>query len=128
MNRKELKKYIAEVYNTEPEYLWIKHPNYELFRHSDNRKWFAVIMELSKAKLGLNEEGMIDNVNLKCDPILIGSLRLEPGFFPAYGMSKTNWITVALDESASSDKIKMLLDMSFQITSVKAKKDKSKSY
>ena len=51
MNRKELKKYIAEVYNTEPEYLWIKHPNYELFRHSDNRKWFAVIIGLSKAKL-----------------------------------------------------------------------------
>ena len=30
----------------------------------------------------------IDVVNLKCDPLLIGSLRSEPGFFPAYHMNK----------------------------------------
>ena len=40
---------------------------------------------------------MLEVVDFKCDPILIGTLREEPGFFPAYHMSKDSWITVALD-------------------------------
>lgn len=75
-------------------------------------------------KLGLQGEELLDVVNLKCDQILIGSLRGEPGFFPAYHMSKDNWITAALDGSASDDKIKMLLDMSYQATAPKVRKRK----
>lgn len=30
---------------------------------------------------------MIDIVNLKCDPVLIGSLQSEKGIFPVYHMS-----------------------------------------
>ena len=60
----------------------------------------------------------------KCDPILIGTLREEPGFFPAYHMSKDSWITVALDGSVSDDKIKMLLDTSYEATASKTHKKK----
>ena len=63
-------------------------------------------------------------VNFKCAPILIGTLREEPGFFPAYHMSKDSWITVALDGSVSDDKIKMLLDMSYEATAPKTRKKK----
>ena len=54
-------------------------------------------MDVPKKKLGLQGEEMLEVVDFKCDPILIGTLREEPGFFPAYHMSKDNWITVALD-------------------------------
>ena len=50
-------------------------------------------MDVPKNKLGLQGEEMLKVV----DPILIGTLREEPGFFPAYHMSKDSWITVALD-------------------------------
>ena len=83
------------------------------FRHCNNRKWFALIMDVPKNKLGLQGEEMLKVVDFKCDPILIGTLREEPGFFPAYHMSKDSWITVALDGSVSDDKTKMLLDMSY---------------
>ncbi len=122
MDRTELKNYIMEFYNAEPDFPWIKYPDYEVFRHSNNQKWFALIMDIPKAKLGLTDEGIISIVNLKCDPIIIGNLRSENGFFPAYHMNKNNWITVALDGSAADDKIKMLLDMSFELTDVKTKK------
>ena len=81
-------------------------------------------MDVPKNKLGLQGEELLDVVNLKCDQILIGSLRGEPGFFPAYHMSKDNWITAALDGSASDDKIKMLLDISYQATAPKVRKKK----
>lgn len=125
MRRNELEAFIMETYNAEADYPWRKSPNHAVFRHSSNRKWFALIMDVPKNKLGLQGEGLLDVVNLKCDPILIGSLRGEPGFLPAYHMSKDNWITVALDGSAPDDKIKMLLDMSYQATAPKVRRRKS---
>ncbi len=116
MNRVELETYITETYHVEKDYPWASYPSYAVFRHSGNRKWFAVVMDISKDKLGLHGVDMIEVVNLKCDPVLIGLLLTEPGFFPAYHMNKENWITVALDGSASDDKTKMLLDMSFEVT------------
>jgi len=125
MRRNELEAFIMETYNAEADYPWRKSPNHAVFRHCSNRKWFALIMDVPKNKLGLQGEGLLDVVNLKCDPILIGSLRGEPGFLPAYHMSKDNWITVALDGSAPDDKIKMLLDMSYQATAPKVRRRKS---
>lgn len=88
MKRTELESFIMETYNAEADYPWLKYPNYEVFRHCNNRKWFALIMDVPKNKLGLQGEEMLEVVNFKCDPILIGTLREEPGFFPAYHMSK----------------------------------------
>lgn len=122
MNRIELKEYIMRIYHADADYPWMKHPGYEVFRHTNNRKWFALIMNVPKEKLGLPGEGGLDIANFKCDPILISSLRSDPGFFPAYHMNKNSWITAALDGSAGDDKIKMLLDMSFELTAGKIKK------
>jgi predicted DNA-binding protein (MmcQ/YjbR family) len=94
MKRAELESFIMETYNAETDYPWLKYPNYEVFRHCNNRKWFALIMDVPKNKLGLQGEEMLKVVDFKCDPILIGTLREEPGFFPAYHMSKDSWITV----------------------------------
>ena len=124
MKRDELETLISETYNADADYPWLKYPNYEVFRHSNNQKWFALIMDVPKNKLGLHGSEPLDVVNFKCDPILIGSLRGEPGIFPAYHMNKEQWITVALDDSVSDDKIKMLLDMSYQATALKARKKK----
>ncbi|WP_087064115.1 MmcQ/YjbR family DNA-binding protein [Intestinibacillus massiliensis] len=122
MNRTELEAYITATYNVEKDCPWIKYPNYVVFRHNNNQKWFALILDVPKVKLGLQGDSLLDIVNLKCDPIMIGSLRSELGFFPAYHMNKNSWITVALDGSVSDDRIKMLLDRSFEATAVKIKK------
>lgn len=76
-------------------------------------------MRVSKNKLGLSDDGAMDIVNLKCDPIMIISFRSEPGIFPAYHMSKANWISVALDVCVSEDNVKMLLDISYDLTAPK---------
>ena len=96
MNRMELGKYIQDNYNIEPDYPWVKYPNYEVYRHGNNKKWFALVMDVPKNKLGLRGEDILEIVNFKCDPILLGSLLNEKGFFPAYHMSKVSWISVAL--------------------------------
>lgn len=124
MNRSQLDKYITDKYGVTAERLFEKNPGFQAYRHNDTKKWFAMIMDIPKSRLGLGVQDIIDVVNLKCDPLLIGSLRMEQGFYPAYHMNKENWITVALDGSASDDKIKMLVDMSYELTMKKALKKK----
>ncbi len=116
MNRAELEKYIEENYPSKRICPWVKCPNFATFRHRSNNKCFAFVMDIPKTSLGLKDCSMISVVNLKCDPIMIGSFLLEEGFFPAYHMSKEHWITAALDSSAPDDKIKLLLDLSFDAT------------
>ena len=126
MDRTELRTYLLEAYKAASDFPWAKSPNYEVFRHVASRKWFALVMDIPKTKLGLQSNEIADVVNLKCDPLLIGSLRAEQVIFPAYHMSKDNWITVILDGSVSDDKLKMLLDMSFKLTDAKSKRQQQK--
>lgn len=121
MNRKELAQYIMDQYNAELDRPWAKYPNHEVLRHCNNRKWFALIMDVPKEKLGLKEKGTLDIVNLKCGPLLVAPLCAEKGIFPAYHMSKTSWLSAALDGSVDEEKIKWLLDMSFDATAAKTR-------
>ena len=124
MERREIEQYIFDTYSVEPDYPWMDTPESAVFRHAGNRKWFALVTTVSKSKLGLQEQAPLDIVNLKCDPLLIGSLRMERGFFSAYHMNKDKWITAALDGSAPDDTIKMLLEMSYQATAPKHRRRK----
>lgn len=121
MNRKELSEYIKSQYNIISDRPWTKYPDFEVFRHEDNGKWFALVMDVPKEKLVPEENGNMDIVNVKCDPVMIGSLIDNRGFFGAYHMNKTNWISVALDGTADDEKVKMLVDLSFEMTKNKKK-------
>ena len=122
MNREQFIQYISDEYGIDGECLWVKYPLYRVFRHPGNRKWFAIVMDIPRNKLGLEGTETLNVVDLKCDPNLIGSLQGESGIFPAYHMRKTSWITVALDGSVPDKHIKMLLDMSYNATAPKMKK------
>ncbi len=122
MNREELEAYILNHYSTEPDYPWADTPRAAVFRHAGNRKWFALVMEVPRSRLGLPGAEPLDIVNFKCDPILISSLRGEPGIFPAYHMNKASWITVALDGSVPAETIELLLDVSYELTKPKIRR------
>ena len=46
MDRQKLKTFILETYPASVDRPWLQYPNYEVFRHNSNQKWFAVIMDL----------------------------------------------------------------------------------
>lgn len=41
-------KWIEETYAVNGEYLWNDHPDYVVFRHPENRRWFAMILSVSR--------------------------------------------------------------------------------
>ncbi len=53
MNREILTKYVLETYNANLDYPWEKYPNFAVLRHANNNKWFALIMDIPRNKLGL---------------------------------------------------------------------------
>lgn len=125
--REEIITYGKKKYHSEAEYLWADTPDAAVLRHGDNRKWYALIMEVSRARLGLCGEGAVDLLNVKCDPDMVAMLQSTQGFLPAYHMSKTKWISVLLDGTVGKDTILDLLDKSFGLTaSKKPVKEKEK--
>lgn len=116
MNREELAVYLTDTYGSEGENLFAKYPRFLVFRHNGNRKWYAVIMDIPRKNLGLSGEGQTQVVNLKCDTRMIGSFREEPGIFPGWHMNKAHWLTVALEGCVDDEKIKFLVDMSYELT------------
>ncbi len=115
-----------EKYGTAPEYLWARTPTYAVLRHP-NKKWYAAVLDVSKRKLGLDSDEVVDILDIQCDPALSGSLRSQPGIFPGYHMNKEKWITVLLDGTVDMAQIEILLDMSYDIAGKKRKKKKSKT-
>ena len=100
MTRQEVIDFIKKQFDITEEHLWLKFPDYIVFRNRKNKKWFAIIMDIEKSRLGLEDEG---------------SLLHNEGYLPAYHMSKKNWITVLLDGSVSENELKDLICLSYEI-------------
>ena len=108
--------YAREHYGVDPDCPFPNDPDTPVLRHLGTRKWFAIFMNVSRAALHLEGEGRVDIMNVKCDPLLSGSLRKEPGYLPAYHMNHDLWLTILLDGTVSFEDIIPLLDMSFELT------------
>ncbi len=117
MMRDELFAYIEKKYKAKPEYLWERYPNYAAFRHRDNRKWFALVMDVPASKLGLAREETVDILNVKLsDPLLADLLIRQEGFYRGYHFSRGSWISILLDGTVPLEELARWLDESFRTT------------
>lgn len=108
----EISNYIKRKYKINPEFLW--KDNNGVFRNKTNKKWFAIIQNISKNKLDSNyPDEDIEIINLKLDEQMINNLLNEKGFYKAYHMNKKYWITIILDNSIDKEIIYSLIDLSF---------------
>lgn len=113
-----------EQFGSEPEYLWSSDPDAAVLRRADNRKWYALLMRVSRERLGLPGEGTAEVLDLKCDPLLIGALRSRKGFLPAYHMNRERWVAVLLDDAVSREEGVQLLLMSHDLAGPQPKKSR----
>ena len=116
--------YISSQYNTDAEFPW--NDSNAVFRHTDNNKWFALIMDVRRDRLGLEGTGVVSAINLKIDDAILRDIIFqEEGIMPAYHMNKLHWITIVLDGTVPEDHVKDLIDISFKATA-KGRKVKSR--
>ena len=112
---KNVIKYIKDKYNTELEYLWPDTPNNAVMRNKNN-KWYGIIMSVSKDKIGIDGDGIIDIINVKHPSDRIIKLIDNRSFFQAYHMNKKNWITILLDNKIEDKVLFKLIDTSYILT------------
>ena len=124
--REKVYLYVKKKYGTAPEYLWDRYPGFGVLRHGDNNKWYGIIMDVSKERLGFKGNGKTDILNVKLgDPVMREMLLENEGYLKAYHMGG-NWISILLDGTVSFDNICGLLDESFIITASKQRQEKDR--
>ncbi len=101
MEKAALQSWIKAQFEIEGERVFHKHPEFLVFRHARNQKWFALYMKISPEKLGIIEEAppyaqdsLLEIVNVKVNPEEREILTSQTGVYPGYHMNKKYWISL----------------------------------
>lgn len=108
---------IYREWGINPEFLWDKFPSYSIYRHSNSKKWFAIIMNLDASKLDSNASGSIEVIVLKTPEESLVNVVDYQTIYPGYHMNKKYWITVVLDKTLSDETVFEKIKLSHQLTS-----------
>jgi len=112
---KEIIDYINNKYGDKLEFLWEKSPKTAVVRRKNSKKWYALILSLSKRKLNLDTDEIIEVINLHNRVEEIEKLIDNKKYFPAYHMNKKHWCTICLDGTVELKEIYKLIDISYQL-------------
>ena len=125
MNKLSFLEYCKDVYGTSPDYPFDEDFETAVLRHRDNRKWYALVMTVSRRKFPFDSDEVIDVVNLKLPTEMFGSFGADDGVHPAYHMNKLHWVSVLLPD-APDDVVRFLTNASFEATRAKSNRAKVK--
>ena len=123
MTKKQILEHCLITYGTSPDYPFDEDFETAVLRHADNRKWYAIVMKVSRRKFGFDSDEVIEVVNLKLPTEMFGSFGVADGVYPAYHMNKLHWISVILPD-APDDIVHFLVNVSFEATKSPKKKSK----
>ena len=112
---KEIIEYVKNKYGDELEFLWEKSPKNAVIRRKSSNKWYAVILTISKRKLNLDCDEIIEVINLHNIAEEIEKLIDNKRYFPAYHMNKKHWCTICLDGTVELKEIYKLIDKSYEL-------------
>ena len=112
---KEIITYVKNKYGDELEFLWEKSPKNAVIRRKSSNKWYAVILTISKRKLNLDSDKIIEVINLHNTAKEIEKLIDKKKYFPAYHMNKKYWCTICLDGRIELEEIYKLIDISYEL-------------
>lgn len=116
ISREEIFAHVKAAFCTEPDYPWPQYPRYAVLRHRQGRKWYGLILDVPRSRLGLDGEGQAEIINLRSDCVLDLLIDGTPGILPAYHMNKKNWISVILDGGITHEALYRLIDESHALT------------
>ena len=123
MTKQQFLEYCLDTYGTSSDYPFDEDFETAVLRHANNRKWYAIVMRVSRCKFGFESDEVIDVVNMKLPTEMFGSFGADDGVYPAYHMNKLHWISVLLPD-APEDVVLFLTNSSFEATKSSKKKSK----
>ena len=125
MTKQTFLSYCLDVFGTAPDYPFDEDFETAVLRHKDTRKWYALVMRVSRRKFGFDSDETVEVVNLKLPTDMFGSFGSADGVYPAYHMNKLHWISVVLPD-APDDVVEFLTNVSYEATQSRKKQRKTK--
>ena len=124
--RERIDAHIKEKYGIDPEILPFSHEDYEIYRHPENGRWFAVFIVKERSILGLDGDGTAEILCVKPkDRFLADFLTQRPGYLRGYPSSKWNWVSMVLDGTIPFEEICRWLDESYMATKTKTRNQRT---
>ena len=120
--RQRLDAYTQDQYGVDPEILPFSHEDYEIYRHTDPGKWFAVFVVKERSVFGLEGDGTAEIICVKvADPMYADFLMNQPGYLRGYPSRGWNWVSAVLDGTVPFEELRRMLDESYKATKSKAR-------
>ena len=108
--------YVKAKYDNDLEFLWKRSPKNAIWRNQNNRKWYGAVLVISKNKLKIESNEMVEILDLRDQKNDIKNIIDNYKIFPGYHMNKDNWITIILDGRVELEEIYQLIDNSYQLS------------
>lgn len=108
--------YVKAKYDNDLEFLWKKSPKNAIWRNQNNRKWYGAVLVISKDKLKIESNEMVEILDVRYQKNDIKNIIDNYKIFPGYHMNKDNWITIILDGRVELEEIYQLIDNSYQLS------------
>ncbi len=112
--------YVENKYGCCPEFLWDKYEGNAIFRYDKTKKWFGALLTVKYRKLGIDEDGDAEVIDLKAPPERVTELVDGVRFHCGYHMNKKHWYTIKLDGSVDIEEIKARIDESYNTVTQKS--------
>ncbi len=113
--------YVRKSYGDELQYLWEKFPENAVFKRKDTQTRYAVLLVVSRRKIGFDSDEKNDIIYLRMRPDNAEKLIDGKVYLPGYHMNKKNWFAVVLDGSAPTEEIFRRIDDSYSLANKKCK-------
>lgn len=113
---KEVIEYVEQRYGDKLEFLWEKFDDNAIWRNDQNNKWYALLLTVSKRKLGIESDDIVEIIDLRYQKEEIVRIIDNKNIFPGYHMNKKSWITIKLDNSVDIKQIYKLIDNSYNLS------------
>lgn len=110
-----LTEYVRERYGRELEFLWDKFEGNAVWRRGDTNKWFAAVLTVSRRKLGLSSDEVVEIIDLRLPPEEMAALVDGKRYFGGWHMNKKHWYTIILDGSVEFEEICRRIDVSYSL-------------
>lgn len=112
---KQLTEYVRKKYGRELEFLWDKFEGNAVWRRGDTNKWFAAVLTVSRRKLGLSSDEIVEIIDLRLPPEEMAELVDGKRYFGGWHMNKKHWYTIILDGSVELEELCRRIDASYSL-------------
>ncbi|MBR1582098.1 MAG: MmcQ/YjbR family DNA-binding protein [Bacilli bacterium] len=107
---------IKNKFDEMPDFPFTDMDQYCIFRRQDNKKWYALFMNVKEKSIFKNSsEKFIDVLNIKIQEDKLDDLLKINGIREAYHMNKKKWVTILLNDLLDDETVLELVGISREL-------------